>query len=342
MSKRAFITGITGQDGAYLSRLLLQNGYEVYGLVARRSSDTKWRLRYLDIENDVHLMDGDITDLSSLIRNLEECDPHEVYNLAAQSFVATSWSQPILTGSVTGLGAVHVLEAVRIFNPAIRFYQASSSEMFGSTKERFQTETTLFHPRSPYAAAKLYAHWMTINYRESFRMYACSGILFNHESPLRGIEFVTRKITAAVARIKRGEQKVLRLGNVDVERDWGFAGDYVESIWLMLQQDTPDDYVIATGVSTSVREFCRLAFAYAGLDYEQHVIIDPGLFRPAEVESLCGDSMKARKALGWMPKTDLKTLIAMMVEADIERAAESSGRSLSSCSLAARSSGPWK
>jgi GDPmannose 4,6-dehydratase len=326
VSKTALITGVSGQDGAYLSRLLLDKGYKVYGLLARRSSDTQWRLRYLGIENEVDLMEGDLTDLSSLTRLLSSIAADEVYNLGAQSFVATSWMQPILTGFVTGLGAVHLLEAIRLTNPRIRFYQASSSEMFGKAQQPIQSEATPFYPRSPYGAAKLYAHWMTVNYRESFGTFACSGILFNHESPLRGIEFVTRKITDGVARIKHGLQKELRLGNLEAKRDWGFAADYVEAMWLMLQQETPDDYVIATGRCASVRDFCRLAFNQVGLDYEQHVITDKKLERPAEVDVLLGNAAKARRVMGWNPKTSLEDLVSMMVEADLERvAAEQQG-----------------
>jgi GDPmannose 4,6-dehydratase len=322
MSKKALVTGVTGQDGAYLSKLLLEKGYKVYGLLARRASDTQWRLRYLGIENDVDLMEGDLTDLSSLARLISATAVDEVYNLGAQSFVATSWMQPILTGSVTGLAAVYLLEAIRLTNPKIRFYQASSSEMFGKIQEPIQSETTPFYPRSPYAVAKLYAHWMTVNYRESFKTFACSGILFNHESPLRGIEFVTRKITDGAARIKLRLQKELRLGNLDAQRDWGFAADYVEAMWLMLQQATPDDYVVATGRTVSVREFCRLAFARVGLNYEDHVVIDKKFQRPAEVEILLGNPAKAKRILGWVPKTNLEELVAMMVDADLTRVAQ--------------------
>jgi GDPmannose 4,6-dehydratase len=322
MSKKALVTGVTGQDGAYLSKLLLEKGYKVYGLLARRASDTQWRLRYLGIENDVDLMEGDLTDLSSLARLISATAVDEVYNLGAQSFVATSWMQPILTGSVTGLAAVYLLEAIRLTNPKIRFYQASSSEMFGKIQEPIQSETTPFYPRSPYAVAKLYAHWMTVNYRESFKTFACSGILFNHESPLRGIEFVTRKITDGAARIKLRLQKELRLGNLDAQRDWGYAADYVEAMWLMLQQATPDDYVVATGRTVSVREFCRLAFARVGLNYEDHVVIDKKFQRPAEVEILLGNPAKAKRILGWVPKTNLEELVAMMVDADLTRVAQ--------------------
>ena len=319
MGKKALITGVTGQDGAYLSKLLLEKGYHVYGLLARRSSDTQWRLRYLSIENDVDLREGDLTDLSSLTRLLTAIGVDEVYNLGAQSFVATSWMQPILTGLTTGMGAVHLMEAIRLTNPAIHFYQASSSEMFGNIQEPVQSEKTPFYPRSPYAVAKLYAHWMTVNYRESFKAFACSGILFNHESPLRGIEFVTRKISDGVARIKLGLQNELRLGNLEAKRDWGFASDYVEAMWMMLQQPKPDDYVIATGRCASVRDFCRLAFSHVGLDYERYVITDKKFERPAEVDVLLGNAAKASKLLGWKPRTTLEELVAMMVEADLVR-----------------------
>lgn len=323
MSKKAFITGITGQDGAYLAKLLLDKGYEVYGLMARRSTDTMWRLQYLGVDSHVQLLDGDLTDLSSLIRGMEKSKASEVYNLGAQSFVGTSWGQPILTANVTGVGALNVLEAVRLVNPEARFYQASTSEMYGLIQEAQQSESTPFYPRSPYAAAKLYAHWMTVNYRESFGLHASSGILFNHESPLRGIEFVTRKVTDAVARIKHGQQKELRLGNIDAKRDWGYAADYVQAMWLMLQQDKPDDFVIATGYTTTVRDMCRIAFECVGLKHEDHVVIDPQLYRPAEVETLLGNPAKAKEKLGWSPQTDLKTLISMMVEADLARVGKS-------------------
>lgn len=319
MTKSALITGVTGQDGAYLARLLLQKGYQVYGLHARRSTDTLWRLRFLGIDEDVQLLDGDLTDLSSIIRALETSKAREVYNLGAQSFVGTSWDQPVLTGQVTGIGATNALEGVRIVNSDARFYQASTSEMYGLIRERAQSETTPFYPRSPYAVAKLYAHWMTVNYRESFGMHASSGILFNHESPLRGIEFVTRKVTDAAARIKHGKQAELRLGNIDAKRDWGYAADYVEAMWLMLQQHSPDDYVIATGTTTTVREMCKIAFEHVNLNYEDHVVIDQKFYRPAEVDILLGNPTKAKDRLGWSAKTDLKTLICMMVEADLVR-----------------------
>jgi GDPmannose 4,6-dehydratase len=322
MNKAALITGITGQDGAYLSQFLLSQGYKVYGLLARRSSNTTWRLRYLGVENDVQLIDGDLTDISSLMRALSQNPVDEVYNLGAQSFVATSWLQPILTGQVTGMGAVNMLEAIRLVNPSIHYYQASTSEMFGMVREPVQSETTPFYPRSPYGAAKLYAHWMTVNYRESFNMFTCSGILFNHESPLRGIEFVTRKITDGVARIKCGLQKELRLGNLEARRDWGFAGDYVKAMWAMLQQPTPSDYVVATGRTVSVRDFCQLAFNVVGLDYEDYVVVDEKFQRPAEVDVLIGNAAKARATLGWQPTTSLEELATMMVEADMKRVKE--------------------
>ena len=318
-TKRAFITGITGQDGAYLAKSLLAKGYTVYGLHARRSTGTLWRLRDLGVAGDVTLLEGDLNDLSALIRCMEKSAADEVYNLAAQSFVGTSWEQPVLTANVTGVGALNMLEAVRIVHPKARFYQASTSEMFGLIQESMQSETTPFYPRSPYGVAKLYAHWMTVNYRESFGLHASSGILFNHESPIRGIEFVTRKVTDAVARIKHGKQQELRLGNIDAKRDWGFAGDYVEAMWLMLQQDVADDYVIATGQTTTVREMCRIAFAHVGLNHEDHVVIDPKFYRPAEVEVLLGNPAKAKARLGWEATTDLETLISMMVDADMAR-----------------------
>ncbi|MBV2182777.1 MAG: GDP-mannose 4,6-dehydratase [Castellaniella sp.] len=321
-SKRALITGITGQDGAYLARLLIDKGYEVCGLHARRSTDTLWRLRHLEVLEAVRLIEGDLCDQGSLIRALEKSQASEVYNLAAQSFVGTSWDQPALTGQITGLGATHMLEAVRLVNPQARFYQASTSEMFGLIQETVQSETTPFYPRSPYGAAKLYAHWMTVNYRESFGLHASSGILFNHESPLRGIEFVTRKVTDAVARIKLGKARELRLGNIDAQRDWGFAGDYVEAMWLMLQQEQADDYVIATGTTTSVREMCRIAFGHVGLNAEEQVVIDPAFYRPAEVDVLLGNPAKAQARLGWRARTDLTQLIQMMVDADLARVAK--------------------
>lgn len=321
MAKKALITGITGQDGAYLTQLLLKKGYEVYGLIRRSSTtgDNVWRLRWLGIENDVNLVDGDLTDLPSLLRIVGKIQPDEVYNMAAQSFVKTSWDQSVLTGQVTGIGTAMVLEAVRISIPDARFYQASSSEMFGKTEAHEQSESTPFHPRSPYATAKLYAHWMTINYRESFGMYTCSGILFNHESPLRSIEFVTRKVTDAVARIKLGLQSKLYLGNIDTQRDWGHAGDYVKAMWLMLQQEKPEDFVIATGRTTTVRAMCDIAFNHVGLRSSDHIIIDENLFRPAEVEVLRGNPSKARKKLGWQAEIGLEGMICEMVDADLLR-----------------------
>jgi GDPmannose 4,6-dehydratase len=319
MTKSALITGITGQDGAYLAQLLLLKGYEVHALLARRGSDTLWRLRELKILENIHLIDGDMLDVTSLIRAMQQSKASEVYNLAAQSFVATSWQQPLLTAQVTGLGVANILEVMRIVNPRAKFYQASTSEMFGLIQAERQDEKTPFHPRSPYGVAKVFGHWQTVNYRESFDMHASSGILFNHESPLRGVEFVTRKVTQGVARIKTGKEKVLRLGNMDAKRDWGFAGDYVEAMWLMLQQDSPDDYVIATGRTTTVREMCRIAFEYVGLNYEQYVVIDPKFFRPAEVDILLGNPSKALEKLGWKAKTSLEDLIRLMVEADIRR-----------------------
>lgn len=320
-SKTALITGVTGQDGAYLAQLLLNKGYRVCGIAPRRStSDVNLsRLEWLGVKEQVELFDGDLGDLGGLIRSVQECQPDEVYNLAAQSFVRTSWNQPVLTGQVTGIGAVNVLEAVRIARPNARVYQASTSEMYGLIQEPRQSETTPFYPRSPYAAAKLYAHWMTVNYRESFGLHASSGILFNHESPLRGLEFVTRKVTDGVARIKLGLASELRLGNIDAKRDWGHARDYVKAMWLMLQQEIPDDYVIATGVTTTVRDMCRIAFAHAGLDMDDHVVIDPRFYRPAEVEVLLGNPDKARQQLGWQAETSLETMIREMVDADLQR-----------------------
>ena len=317
----ALITGVTGQDGAYLSHFLLGKGYRVVGLLRRSASADMVgeRLRWLGIENDVELEDGNLTDLSSLIRVIEHARPDEVYNLGAQSFVAASWKQPLLTGQVTGIGAANMLEAIRIAQPQARFYQASSSEMFGLIQEPVQSERTPFYPRSPYAVAKLYAHWMTINYRESFGMHASSGILFNHESPLRGIEFVTRKVTDGVARIKLGLAKDLSLGNLEAKRDWGHAKDYVRAMWLMLQQEKPGDYVVATGRTTTIRELCRLAFSCAGLNYEDHVKSRSEFMRPAEVDVLLGDASRARDRLGWVPSVTLEEMVAEMVEADIVR-----------------------
>ena len=320
MTMKAFITGITGQDGAYLAQHLLNLGYDVYGLLARRSSPTTWRLEYLGILEKIKLVEGDLTDMSACLRAVNTVKPDEVYNLGAQSFVSTSWEQPILTAQATGLGALNILEAIRQVCPETRFYQASTSEMFGGMPEYpVQSETTPFHPRSPYGVAKLFAHWSTINYRESFNIFGACGILFNHESPLRGIEFVTRKVTDAVARIKLGKQKDLHLGNIDAKRDWGFAGDYVKAMHLMLQQDEPDTYVVATGKTTTVRDMCRIAFEHVGLNYEDYVVIDPEFYRPAEVDRLMGDASKAREKLGWKAETSLEELITMMVDADLKR-----------------------
>jgi GDPmannose 4,6-dehydratase len=319
--RRALITGVTGQDGAYLSQLLLDKGYEVYGLVRRSASAdvVDGRLRWLGIAGDVRMLDGDILDLASVLRILRDVKPDEVYNLGAQSFVRTSWNQPLLTGQVTALGVGVMLEAVRLEVPGVRFYQASSSEMYGLIQEPMQSETTPFYPRSPYAVAKLYGHWMTVNYRESFGLHASSGILFNHESPLRGIEFVTRKVTDGAARIKLGLASELPMGNLDAKRDWGHARDYVKAMHLMLQQDTPDDYVVATGRTTSIRDMCSLAFGHVGLDYEDHVKIDPTFLRPAEVDVLLGNPAKAQAKLGWKAETSLEDMISEMVESDIAR-----------------------
>src|SRR5690554_4948957 len=319
MNKHALITGVTGQDGAYLAKLLLDKGYRVYGLVARRSTDTSWRLREMGIASDIEFIEGDLADACSVQRAVIKSRPDEVYNLGAQSFVGSSWDQPVTTGIVDGLAVTHVLEAIRQFSPESRFYQASTSEMFGLIQAERQDESTPFYPRSPYGVAKLYGHWITVNYRESFGLHASSGILFNHESPLRGIEFVTRKVTDAVARIKLGQQKELFLGNLDATRDWGFAGDYVQAMWAMLQQDQADDYVIATGRTVSVRSFCQLAFAHVGLNYEDYVRVDPRFYRPAEVEVLLGKPEKARRVLGWVAGTSLEQLVAMMVDADLAR-----------------------
>ncbi len=331
MTKRALITGISGQDGAYLAKLLLEKGYEVTGIVRRSSHSgvADHRLRWLGVLDKVKLVDGDLLDLSSILRVVLEVQPDEVYNLAAQSFVTTSWQQPILTANVTATGVTNVLEALRLNCPKARFYQASSSEMYGLIQEPMQSETTPFYPRSPYAVAKLYGHWITVNYRESFGIHASSGILFNHESPLRGLEFVTRKVTDGVARIKLNQARELRLGNIDAKRDWGHAADYVNAMWMMLQQDTADDYVVATGVTTSVRDMCEIAFGHVGLDMDAHVIIDPALYRPAEVDVLLGNPAKAKAKLGWEPAIDLKTMIVEMVEADLERLRNSRGREAS-------------
>jgi GDPmannose 4,6-dehydratase len=321
VAKKALITGVTGQDGAYLSAFLLDKDYEVHGLVRRSSHEgvADHRLRQLGIADRVRIVDGNLIDLSSLIRIVSDVQPDEVYNLAAQSFVATSWKQPILTSQVTGVGVVNILEAVRIAAPKARFYQASSSEMFGKIQAEHQSETTPFYPRSPYAVAKLFGHWSTVNYRESFGMHASSGILFNHESPLRGREFVSRKVTDAVARIKLGLASELRLGNIDAKRDWGHARDYVQAMWLMVQQDVADDYVVATGRTTSVRDMCEIAFDHVGLHAKDHIVIDPALFRPAEVDILLGDPAKAIAKLGWTPATSLEEMIREMVDVDLDR-----------------------
>jgi len=317
----ALITGVTGQDGAYLAKFLLKSGYRVVGLLRRSASSDMVgdRLRWIGVADQIELVDADLLDLSSLIRVMQSVEPTEIYNLAAQSFVAASWHQPLLTGAVTGLGAVNVLEAMRIAAPKARFYQASSSEMFGRVAEAMQSERTPFYPRSPYACAKLYAHTMTINYRESFGLHASCGILFNHESPLRGIEFVTRKITDGVARIRLGLARELRLGNLEARRDWGHARDYVQAMWTMLQQDTPDDYVVATGRSISVRDFCRIAFAQASLEADEFVRLSNDMMRPAEVDTLHGDATKARETFGWEAKTSVEDMAGEMVEADIFR-----------------------
>ncbi|MFZ4518994.1 MAG: GDP-mannose 4,6-dehydratase [Microthrixaceae bacterium] len=316
MTKRALITGITGQDGSYLAELLLDEGYEVIGMVRRSSTVTFERIAHL--QDRIATVQGDLLDQASLIELLRTYRPQEVYNLAAQSFVQTSFGQPVLTGDVTGLGVTRLLDAVRIADPDIRFYQASSSEMFGKVVEVPQKESTPFYPRSPYGVAKLYGHWITVNYRESYDLHASSGILFNHESPRRGLEFVTRKITNAVAKIKLGMATELRLGNLEAERDWGFAGDYVRAMYLMLQQDTPDDYVVATGETHSVRKFCQIAFGHVGLNYEDHVVIDEAFYRPAEVDLLIGDPAKAKASLGWTPSVGFEDLVTMMVDADLD------------------------
>jgi GDPmannose 4,6-dehydratase len=313
----ALITGITGKDGSYLAEFLLERGYRVAGLVRRSSTVNFERIRH--IQHRLKLVSGDLLDPSSLVAAINEVRPQEVYNLAAQSFVPTSWAQPVFTGEVTGLGVVRVLDAIRQVDPAIRFYQASSSEMFGKVREVPQRETTPFYPRSPYGVAKVYGHWATVNYRESYDLFACSGILFNHESPRRGLEFVTRKVAHGAARIKLGMARELRLGNLDSERDWGYAGDYVRAMWLMLQQDAPDDYVVGTGETHSVRRLCEIAFGHLGLDYEAHVRVDPRFLRPAEVDQLVSDPGKARQKLGWQPEVSFQDLIVMMVEADLRR-----------------------
>jgi GDPmannose 4,6-dehydratase len=318
LMKKALITGVTGQDGSHLADWLLDQGYEVHGMVRRASTENYERISHL--EGRIQLHQGDLLDQLSIIDVIKMLEPDEVYNLAAQSFVPTSWKQPVLTGEFTGIGVTRVLEAIRLLNPkGIRFYQASSSEMFGKVHEVPQTERTPFYPRSPYGVAKVYGHWITVNYRESYGMYCCSGILFNHEGPRRGREFVTRKVTDAVARIKVGMQKELRLGNLDSKRDWGYAGDYVRAMWLMLQQAQPDDYVIATGETHSVRELVETAFGRVGLDWKKYVIEDPALIRPAEVDLLKGDPSKAHRVLGWKPEVSFTQLIHMMVDADLKR-----------------------
>jgi GDPmannose 4,6-dehydratase len=316
MTTRALVTGITGQDGSYLAELLLDKGYEVFGLVRRSSSENFERISH--IQDRLTLLSGDLMDEVSLINVLRDSRPREVYNLAAQSFVQTSWSQPVLTSETTALGVTRMLDAIRIVDPEIRFYQASSSEMFGRVRAIPQNETTEFYPRSPYGVAKVYGHWITVNYRESYQLHASSGILFNHESPRRGLEFVTRKVTNGVARIKEGLDSELRLGNLDAQRDWGFAGDYVKAMWAMLQRDAPDDFVIATGETHSVRELCEVAFSAAGLNWENHVKIDPAFLRPAEVDLLVGDPSKAQATLGWKCDVDFYALIEMMVAADLD------------------------
>lgn len=315
--RRALITGITGQDGSYLADFLLENGYRVFGMVRRTSTVNFERIEH--IQNRITLVPGDLLDQVSLIKVLNDCRPHEVYNLAAQSFVPTSFEQPVLTGECTALGVTRILDAIRIVDPSIRFYQASSSEMFGKVREVPQNEGTPFYPRSPYGVAKVYGHWITVNYRESYNLFACSGILFNHESPRRGLEFVTRKVSHGVARIKLGLESELRLGNLEARRDWGFAGDYVRAMWLMLQQEEPGDYVVATGETHSVRELCEVAFGHAGLDYHDFVKVDPRFFRPAEVDLLVGDASKAHATLGWKPQVTFEELVKMMVDADLER-----------------------
>jgi len=313
----ALITGITGQDGSYLAELLLEKGYDVYGVVRRASTESFERIEHL--RDRITLIQADLLDQSSMVAALQQSEPDEVYNLAAQSFVPTSWSQPVLTAEFTAVGVTRLLEAVRHVNPKIRFYQASSSEMYGRVREVPQGEQTPFYPRSPYGVAKVYGHYITVNYRESYDLFACSGILFNHESPRRGLEFVTRKVTDGVARIKAGLTDTLSLGNLDAKRDWGFAGDYVEAMWLMLQQDEPDDYVVATGETNTVERLVDLAFARAGLDKDEHVRIDPAFIRPAEVDLLIGDPTHAKEKLGWQPKVDFEGLVNMMVDADVER-----------------------
>ncbi|MCY3781057.1 MAG: GDP-mannose 4,6-dehydratase [Chloroflexi bacterium] len=317
MTKKALITGITGQDGSYLAEFLLNKGYEVYGMV-RRTSTVRYE-RIQEFQHELQLVQGDMGDLSSLITAISQVEPDEVYNLAAQSFVPTSWNQPVFTGDITGLGVTRLLEAVRTVNPAIRFYQASSSEMFGKVREVPQKETTPFYPRSPYGVAKVYGHWITINYRESYDLFTCSGILFNHESPRRGMEFVTRKVTYHVAKIKLDLADEIRIGNLDSKRDWGFAGDYVQAMWLMLQQDEPEDYVIATGQTHSVERLLEVAFGHVGLNWRDYAVQDPRFMRPAEVDLLVGDPAKAHAKLGWEPEVSFEELIAMMVESDLKK-----------------------
>jgi GDPmannose 4,6-dehydratase len=317
MAKRALITGITGQDGSYLAELLLQEGYEVFGMVRRLSTPNTWRIDHL--LDRVTLKPADLLDQLSLLRMIDDVRPHELYNLAAMSFVPASWDQPMLTGEFNSQGVTRMLDAVRRVDPKIRFYQASSSEMFGKVREVPQTELTPFYPRSPYGVSKVFAHYITVNYRESYNLFAVSGILFNHESPRRGLEFVTRKVTNGVARIKLGLADKLSIGNLNAHRDWGFAGDYVRAMWLMLQEDQPDDYVISTGVSHSVQELIEIAFSRVGLDWQKHVFQDPALLRPAEVDHLLGDAAKARKQLGWTPNVEFRQLVEMMVDADLER-----------------------
>ncbi len=317
MAITALITGITGQDGSYLAEFLLSRGYRVCGLVRRSSTVNFERLYHL--QDKIELIPGDLLDQNSLISAVQHCEPKEVYNLASQSFVPTSWNQPTLTGEFTALGVTRMLEAIRLVNPGIRFYQASSSEMFGMVRESPQNENTAFYPRSPYGVAKLYGHWITVNYRESYGLFTCSGILFNHESPRRGLEFVTRKASYGAARIKLGQQKKLKMGNLDAQRDWGFAGDYVEAMWQMLQQDKPKDYVVASGVAHSVRQLLEIAFGRLGMDYRDYVEIDSALLRPAEVYHLLGDSSRARQELGWKPKVSFDSLVKMMVDEDLAR-----------------------
>lgn len=317
MAKKALITGITGQDGPYLAEFLLEKGYKVYGLVQRHATDPYENMNHL--LDRITVLTGDLGDSGSLVRAVQVSDPNEIYNLGAQSFVKASWDLAELTGDITGVGVTRLLEAIRIAKPKAKFYQASSSEMFGKVQETPQNEMTPFHPRSPYGVAKVYGHYITVNYRESYGMFACSGILFNHESPRRGREFVTRKIAETVAKIKLGQTEELRLGNLDAKRDWGFAGDYVTAMWLMLQQETPDDFVVGTGENHSVQEFCELAFSHVGLNWQDYVVQDEEFLRPAEVDELIADSSKARKILGWKPNVSFKELVTMMVEADLQR-----------------------